>query len=71
MPKEGFTSLTVGDVVYDRWHNFFEVRKNNFKNKGVGSLSGLISGILDHVSKLDGVWLSDIIHTPKDGEEQN
>ena len=66
MPKEGFSSLTIGDVVYDGWYDFYKTRKNNFKNKGISGLSGLISGILDHVSKLDGAWLTDIIQTPID-----
>lgn len=66
MPAPGFTSLTIGDKIYDEWHTFFEARKFNLSKKGITSLSGLISGILDHVKKIDGVWLSDIVLTEED-----
>lgn len=67
MPKEGYTSLTIGDAVYDSWHEFYESRKNNFRKQGINSLSGLISGILYHVMKQDGSWLTEVIFTPEDG----
>jgi len=66
LPKEGWTSLTIGDKIYDSWHDFFEVRKTNLNKKGITSISGLTSGILAHVMKLDGNWLTDIIQTEED-----
>ncbi|MBL4817966.1 MAG: hypothetical protein JKY15_01865 [Deltaproteobacteria bacterium] len=66
MPKPGFTTLTIGDIVYDKWHDFHQARKRNFSVMGIGSLSGLISLILDCVSKQDGKKLTEIIHMEAD-----
>ncbi len=61
LPKPGFTSLTIGDIVYDKWHEFHAARKKNFSVMGVSSLSGLISLILDSVAKQNGAKLTEII----------
>lgn len=66
MPKPGFTSITIGDIVYDKWYDFHVARKNNFKIIGINSLSGLISVILDCTSKQDGVKLTEIIQMEPD-----
>lgn len=66
MPKEGFQSLTIGDIVYDKWHSFHEQRKNNFKLIGINSLSGLMTVILNAVSKQNGAKLTEIIQMEKD-----
>jgi len=66
IPKEGFTTLTIGDIVYDKWHDFHQTRKKNLSVIGIGSLSGLISLILDCVSKQDGKKLTEIIQMEED-----
>jgi len=66
MPKKGFQSLTIGDIVYDKWHSFHEQRKNNFKIICINSLSGLMTVILDAVSKQNGTKLTEIIQMGKD-----
>ena len=66
MPKEGYQSLTIGDIVYDKWHSFHTQRKNNFKLIGINSLSGLMTVILDAVSKQNGTKLTEIIQMGKD-----
>ena len=66
MPKPGFTSLTIGDIIYDKWYAFHQERKKNFSIIGISSLSGLISLILDCVDKQNGVKLTEIIQMEKD-----
>ena len=68
MPKPGFTSITIGDVVYDKWHDFYTSRKDNFRLIGINSISALISVILESVSKMDGQRLTEIIQTREDGK---
>lgn len=66
MPKEGWTSLTIGDIIYDKWFDFHAKRKKNFSVIGISSLSGLISLILDSVDKKDGAALTKIIEMETD-----
>jgi len=69
LPKAGFSSLTIGDIVYDKWYDFHNARKKNFSEIGISSLSGLISLILDCVSKQDGAKLTEIIQMEEDKVE--
>lgn len=47
MPKEGFRSITVSDVVYHRFNNSFISKKDELAIKGIRSLSGYISYMLE------------------------
>ena len=47
MPKEGFRSITVSDVVYHRFNRSFTKKKDELAVKGIRSLSGYISYMLE------------------------
>ncbi len=47
MPKEGFKSITVSESVYDRFNDAYNRSKESLANKGVRSLSGYVSYMLE------------------------
>ena len=47
MPKEGFKSITVSETVYQRFITTYNNNKDNLANKGIRSLSGYISHMLE------------------------
>ncbi len=47
MPKEGFRSITVSDYIYDRFQDAYNENKTALVNKGVRSLSGYVSYMLE------------------------
>lgn len=53
MPKEGFKSITVSDYVYGRFQEVFESNKKTLANKGVTSLSGYVTYMLEEVMERD------------------
>lgn len=53
MPKEGFKSITVSDYVYDRFQGVYNSNKEALANKGVRSLSGYVSYMLEEAMNRD------------------
>jgi len=53
MPKEGFKSITVSDYVYDRFQDVYNSNKEALANKGVRSLSGYVSYMLEEAMNRD------------------
>lgn len=47
MPKEGFKSITVSETVYNRFNDAFTSSKEELAVRGVRSLSGYISHLLE------------------------
>lgn len=53
MPKEGFKSITVSDQIYDRFQDIYNENKETLANKGVRSLSGYVSYMLEESMNRD------------------
>ena len=56
MPKEGFKSITVSDYIYDRFQDTFNSNKEALANKGVRSLSGYVSYMLEEAMTRDATF---------------
>lgn len=55
MPKGGFKSITVSDTVYDRFSASYQQKKNDLAHKGIRSLSGYVSHMLEERMQEDKV----------------
>ena len=53
MPKEGFRSITVSEDVYDRFNSDYLKSKSDLAIRGVRSLSGYISYMLEERMRED------------------
>jgi len=53
MPKEGFKSITVSDYIYDRFQEVYNGNKEALATKGVRSLSGYVSYMLEEAMNRD------------------
>ena len=53
MPKEGFKSITVSDYIYDRFQEVYNGSKEALATKGVRSLSGYVSYMLEEAMNRD------------------
>lgn len=62
MPKEGFKSITVSESIYERFHNVYNSNKKTLANKGVRSLSGYVSYMLEEAMERDETFAR---HAPK------
>lgn len=47
MPKNGFRSITVSHTVYERFDRAYQAGKDDLAAKGIRSLSGYLSHMLD------------------------
>ena len=47
MPLQGFKSITVSHTVYERFNGSYLARRDSLAAKGIKSLSGYISSMLD------------------------
>ena len=55
MPKGGFKSITVSDTVYDRFNASYQQKKSDLAHKGIRSLSGYVSHMLEERMQEDKV----------------
>lgn len=62
MPKEGFKSITVSDHIYDRFQDIYNDNKTTLAEKGVRSLSGYVSYMLEEAMVRDETFAQ---HAPK------
>ena len=53
MPKEGFKSITVSEIVYDKFFDVYQKSKNELLLKGVNSFSGYITYMLEETMQKD------------------
>ncbi|MBM2851721.1 MAG: hypothetical protein HW420_268 [Candidatus Nitrosotenuis sp.] len=53
MPKAGFKSITVSEVVYDRFFDVFEKNKPDLTMKGINSFSGYVTYMLEQTMQKD------------------
>ena len=48
MPKIGFKSITIAEIVYNRFYNAYKTKKNEFALKGINSFTGYITYMLEN-----------------------
>ena len=53
MPKPGFKSITISEVVYDKFNQTFQKNKDELAMKGVNSFAGYVTYMLEDVMKKD------------------
>jgi len=53
MPKPGFKSITISEVVYDKFNQTYLKNKDELTMKGVNSFAGYDTYLLDDVMKKD------------------
>ena len=62
MPKRGFKSITVSEIVYDRFWQIFFDNKDELSMKGINSFSGYVTNSLEQMMRNDDTVAR---HTPK------
>ena len=53
MPKTGFKSITVSEIVYDKFMQVYENSKSDLVMKGVNSFSGYVTYMLEEMMQKD------------------
>ena len=53
MPKEGFKSITVSEIVYDKFFDVYQKNKQDLVMKGVNSFSGYVTYMLEEMMQKD------------------
>ncbi len=53
MPKDGFRSITIPETVYDRFQDAYTGNKAELAVRGIRSLSGYLTHMLEDVMRLD------------------
>ncbi len=53
MPKEGFKSITVSEVVYSKFFDVYQKNKEDLLMKGVNSFSGYVTYMLEELMQKD------------------
>ncbi len=53
MPKEGFKSITVSEVVYSKFFDVYQKNKQDILMKGVNSFSGYVTYMLEEMMQKD------------------
>ncbi len=53
MPKEGFKSITVSEVVYSKFFDVYQKNKEDLLMKGVNSFSGYVTYMLEEMMQKD------------------
>ena len=56
MPKNGFKSITVSDAVYERFCRTYEADKENMISKGVNSIAGYVSHMLEETMRRENTF---------------
>ena len=62
MPKPGFKSITVSELVYDRFQDAYQKSREELSRKGVKSFSGYVSYMLEEQMLKDEAFAR---HAPK------
>ena len=53
MPKPGFKSITVSEIVYDKFYDVYQKSKDDLVMKGVNSFSGYVTFMLEEMMAKD------------------
>ena len=53
MPKEGFKSITVSEIVYNKFFDVYQKNKEDLLMKGVNSFSGYVTYMLEEMMQKD------------------
>jgi len=53
MPKAGFKSITVNELIYDKFYQIFFDQKEKLAMKGVNSFSGYVTFCLEEMMRKD------------------
>ena len=53
MPKEGFKSITVSEIVYNKFFDVYQKNKQDLLMKGVNSFSGYVTYMLEEMMQKD------------------
>ena len=53
MPKAGFKSITVSETIYDRFQEIYQENKERLARKGVNSLAGYVTYMLEEMMEKD------------------
>ena len=53
LPKEGFKSITVSEIVYNKFFDVYQKKKDELLMKGVNSFSGYITYMLEEKMQKD------------------
>jgi len=53
LPKEGFKSITVSEIVYDKFFDVYQKNKQDLVMKGVNSFSGYVTYMLEEMMQKD------------------
>jgi len=53
MPKPGFKSITISEVVYDKFNQVYQKNRDELTMKGVNSFAGYVTYLLEDVMKKD------------------
>jgi hypothetical protein len=53
LPKEGFKSITVSEVVYSKFFDVYQKNKEDLLMKGVNSFSGYVTYMLEEMMQKD------------------
>lgn len=62
MPKPGFKSITISETIYDKFHETFKANKEKMASKGVNSLAGYVTYMLEETMQRDSTFAR---HAPK------
>ena len=53
MPKSGFKSITVNEIIYDKFYQIFFDQKEKLAMKGVNSFAGYVTFCLEEMMRKD------------------
>ena len=56
MPKAGFKSITVSEIVYDKFQDVYQKNKQDLAMKGVNSFSGYVTYMLEEMMQKDSTF---------------
>ncbi len=53
MPKDGFKSITVSEIVYNKFYDVYQKNKQELTMKGVNSFAGYVTYMLEETMQKD------------------
>lgn len=56
MPKIGFKSITVSEIIYDKFQEVYQKNKQSLAMKGVNSFSGYVTYMLEEMMQKDSTF---------------
>ncbi len=59
MPKAGFKSITVSEVVYNKFHDVYKKNRDDLAMKGINSFAGYITFMMEDLMQKDATFARD------------